>query len=82
VARLHLSELTDELDELGVLLDLEGAGPLYHDPRRPAFSAECRAGRPWECRWYPCCNDFHPDPARVYRGIERRLHVDALGRAS
>jgi hypothetical protein len=81
-ARRHVEALDAELDALGVLLDLEGVGPLYHDPRRPVFSEQCRVGRPAECRWYPCCNDVHPDPARLYRGLRRRLYVDALGRAS
>jgi hypothetical protein len=49
---------------------------MYHDPRHPVFSKECRLGRPGECHWYPCCNDVHPDPARLYHGLERRLRYE------
>ena len=71
-ARLRLARLEQELAHLGALLDATGAGPLYHDPRRPVFSRECRLGRPADCHWYPCCNDAHPDPRRVYDGVARR----------
>lgn len=77
-ARLRLETLEHRLEQLGAVLDRDGVGWLYHDPRRPAFSRECRAGRPGDCRWYPCCNDAHPDPRRTYRGLGRRLETDSI----
>jgi hypothetical protein len=77
-ARLRLEELQERLAVLGHWLDAAGDGPLYHDPRQPAFSRECQAGRPADCRWYPCGNDAHPDPRRVYEGIARRWQLRSL----
>lgn len=71
-ARLKLERLERELVHLADSLEAYDWEPLYHDPRNPVFSRECRTGRPADCHWYPCCNDVHPDPRRVYDGIARR----------
>jgi hypothetical protein len=75
--RLKLERLEQELVHLADSLEAYGWELLYHDPRTPVFSRECRAGRPADCRSYPCCNDVHPDPRRVYDGIERRWSATA-----
>ena len=79
LARLErdLALLADALPELG------GVGPLVHDPRRPAFSKECRQGRPDLCRWYLCCSVVHPDPRATYEDLlQRVLAARSLARAS
>ena len=76
-ARLRLERLEVELAGFAEWLDAAGTAPLYHDPRSPVFSRECRIGRPADCRWYPCCNDVHPDPRRIYDGIARRWSATA-----
>jgi hypothetical protein len=76
-ARQRLERLEAHLVDLADSLEAFGWEPLYHDPRAPVFSRECRIGRPNDCHWYPCCNDAHPDPRRVYDGIERRWSATA-----
>jgi hypothetical protein len=71
-ARLQLARLEEGLAHLAEVLEASGWPELYHDPRHPVFSRECRLGRPADCHWYPCCNDVHPDPRRVYDGVARR----------
>jgi hypothetical protein len=70
-ARLQLARLEEALAGLAQVLEASGWPELYHDPRQPVFSRECRLGRPGECRWYPCCNDVHPDPRHVYDSVTR-----------
>jgi hypothetical protein len=73
-ARAALTDLEAELRLLAEAMEqLDRVPWLYHDPRQPVFSRECRLGRPGECHWYPCCNAVHRDPARTYREILRHL---------
>ena len=72
MARVHLVELERQLQTLSTTVaEAGGVAWPYHDPRLPVFSRECRQGRPEECRWYPCCNDRHTDPARSFAHLRR-----------
>jgi hypothetical protein len=83
-ARDELARLEDDLALLAdALVELGDIGPLVHDPRRPAFSKECRQGRPDQCHWYLCCSVVHPDPRATYQDLlQRVLAVRSLARAS
>jgi hypothetical protein len=73
-AKEQLARLEEDLVLLAdALAELPHVGPLVHDPRMPAFSKECREGRPDECRWYLCCSVVHDDPREAYHDLLQRV---------